>query len=281
MQLSKTDRNPIEETEFRELLRQQEQNRPSTPSAPSTSTSSVIDMARQLAALTGQLQAPALQTLESTRPQIESTYAERGRQLTAEREPLKQRYQTLLAEITRREQVETKAQETTTSREFGRRGIPLSSGLFETTLGEQLSPLRQFYTGQTKETGLARESGLRDIENLLGNLTIGKGQEMTNLSQAIAAIQGAQAPTSIQSALSLYGQQQTAQQNALQRALQERELVEREQQNAIANALAQRQFQEVALPKSKYELEKPYYKFTPDTTGASTSLEDLWNMFNQ
>ncbi|MBI2005627.1 MAG: hypothetical protein HYS80_02590, partial [Candidatus Aenigmarchaeota archaeon] len=152
-QLAKTDRNPVQETRYRELLRQQETSQPFGNYATSA-TPDLAALARQQLQLRQEANAPAVASLEAGIPETSARFATERTRLAGEKEPLKQRYQSILDEITRREKVDVGAQERVTSREFGRRGIPLSSGLFDTTLQEAVSPLSQFYTGQAKEAGL-------------------------------------------------------------------------------------------------------------------------------
>ncbi|MBI2005565.1 MAG: hypothetical protein HYS80_02265, partial [Candidatus Aenigmarchaeota archaeon] len=160
------DLNPIQRGRLQELRRAGSAGNPtgvesSTGSyiVPQTSftgaspaTPDLAALAREQLRLRQEANAPAVASLEAGIPETSARFATERTRLTGEREPLKQRYQNLLDEITRREKVDVGAQERVTSREFGRRGIPLSSGLFDTTLQEAVSPLRQFYTGQTKET---------------------------------------------------------------------------------------------------------------------------------
>ena len=197
-------------------------------STGTTGTGDITSLAREMIKLQQEANAPAVSSLQASIPETSARFATERTRLSGEKEPLKQRYKTIIDEITRREKVDVGAQERVTSREFGRRGIPLSSGLFDTTLQEAVSPLRQFYTGQTKEAGLGQEEGLRGIEDLIASL-IGKETEATRgIQNAIAQIQAGGSGQGIQNALSLYqAQKQAEQQQAqftLQQALAEREL---------------------------------------------------------
>ena len=66
--------------------------------------------------------------------------------LEAQRQPIADRYASLIDQIKSNQTAAIGGQQTTSSREFGRRGIPLSSGVFETTLEERLNPIRREYS---------------------------------------------------------------------------------------------------------------------------------------
>ena len=244
-QLSKTTRNPIEETEYRNLLAAQSlpyfqggnetttaQFRAATAGGGTTGTSTtdLVSLARQLQGLREEANRPAVSSLEASIPETQTRYAAEQTRLTGEKQPLKDRYQGILDEITRRENVDVSAQQQVTSREFGRRGIPLSSGLFDVELQKGVSPIRQFYTGQTTQTGLERETGVRKIDELIANVT-GQGIEsVRTIRNAMAQLQSGAGQEAISGALSLHSQQQQlaaqTRQAELDRALQIRELEE-------------------------------------------------------
>src|SRR3990167_7488858 len=106
-----------------------------------------------------------------------------------------------------------KGQQTTSSREFGRRGIPLSSGVFETTLEERLNPIRREYSGLLGQTRAERESAL------------------AQLTSQIAGVRGNALQNAIAAAQSLYGTQYAGYQSELNRIAQERA-------NAVSRAAA-------------------------------------------
>lgn len=243
-QLAKTTRNPIEETEYRNLLTTQSlpyfqggnatttaQFRAATAGGTTgTSPTDLVDIARQLQGLREEANRPAVSSLEASIPETQTRYAAEQTRLAGEKQPLKNRYQGILDEIIRRENVDVSAQQQVTSREFGKRGIPLSSGLFDVELQKGVSPVRQFYTGQTTQTGLEREAGVRKIDELIANVT-GQGVESVRaIRNAIAQLQSGAGQEAISGALSLYNtQQQSAAQTRqaeLDRALQTRELEE-------------------------------------------------------
>lgn len=176
--------------------------------APSGSSygASAADLQKQAYELVKQWQQPAIQRMEATRPTIETIYGGRAATLEAEKEPLTQRYENLLADI-------TKTTRGAAAAEFSRRGIPLSSGLVEKTVGERMSP-------QIERVGLEREAGLRGIEAGLTEIAGAKAGAYSDLEMAIAAIQAAAGPQAVQAGLSQYGIQEQSRQSELNRQIE-------------------------------------------------------------
>lgn len=164
--------------------------------------------------------------------------------LEAGKEPLKQRYQQTLDEIKRREGVEKQQTSTALSREFGRRGIPLSSGVFDEALLEKLRPIGEFFTGQFESAQTGLEESLLNIQSLIAKLQTGSPLE------------------SIQAALSLNQLQEQSRQNAIQNALAQRQFEE-----------GQRQFNETLNFQKSGSTEDPFSRFA--TLGEGQTLFDL------
>src|SRR3990167_3730588 len=156
------------------------------------------------AALVGQSQA---QQTKAIAPSLKA--------LGAEKPSIIQRYAGALQDIKAREAAGISESQLTSSREFGRRGIPLSSGIFETTLGERLRPIRREYAGLLTQTGSEREQALRD------------------LATRIAGVRSGALQSALQSAQSLYGTRYGGYMSAFDRAFQS-------QQNAANRAAQQR-----------------------------------------
>jgi len=163
------------------------------------------DIVRQAQQMAQQAIQPQVQALEAREPQVES------------------RYQQLLQDITQTTRGAATA-------EFGRRGIPLSSGIVESTVGQRLAP-------QIAQAGVVKEAGLSDIQ------------------QAIAALQGGALGAGMTGGIDLYSAMQGARENAARLALDQ--LKERQLQE---QRLWERPYQE---REYEYGLGKPYYK--PET----------------
>jgi hypothetical protein len=185
-------------------------------------TSSTIDTAKQLLQFQQQANQPAISSLQASIPEISSKYASEKTRLSGEKTTLQDRYQNLLGQINANQEADIKQQEIATAREFGRRGIPTTSGLAEQTLAEKLSPIRKYYTGQTTEAGISNEQGLRSLESLIANLTGSEVEAQRAVQNAIAQLQAGDSSGAVLQALSLLQSNQSAQQSAAEQAWREK-----------------------------------------------------------
>jgi len=179
----------------------------------------VLETAKQLLGFQQQANQPAIQSLQTQVGEVGQSFAGQRQRLESGIQPLKDRYNQILDEMKGRVSTDV-------SREYGRRGIPLSSGMFEQDLTSKINPL-------TRDIGLAREEGVRGIEGLIASLTGQETESKRNILNAIAQLQAGEPGGAITQALSLIGQQQQSQQQAAERAFQER------------------QFQQISLPESQ------------------------------
>lgn len=241
-----------------------------------TDFSSIVQQALQMQQQATQ---PAIEAARASIPITQSAFAQQKQTLEGEREPLKQRYQSILDELTRKEKVETQTAQTRLAREYGKRGVPLSSGAYEQNLAEVTQPISQFYGGQAKDVGLERETALRGLTGQLGALPIQEQQSLNQINQAIAALQSGAGKEAISNALNLLQMQRQEGYQSATLALQQRQLEESIKRAAEEQAFQQRQYQEVTLPKTKYELGKPYYKTESGVSGVDFGA--LWEQFNQ
>lgn len=152
--------------------------------------------------------------IESNQPAIQS--------LEASKSPLQSKYNDLITELTRREGVEVGQTNTALSREYGKRGIPLSSGAFEQDLAEKQRPTSEFYAGQRGQATTASQQGISEIDKLIGQLQSGDPQ------------------SSISAALQLQNLYQSGRQNDIQNALAARGLDIQQQQGDRSYELAQK-----------------------------------------
>ena len=112
---------------------------------------------------------PALASYRASKPEVGQAFDVRTRQLEAEKDPLKERYANLLAQLTGRETKETGAQAKYLSTEYGKRNIPLSSGIYQQDLTGKTQDISQYYGVQRKDVGLGQEADLRDLSNQISN----------------------------------------------------------------------------------------------------------------
>lgn len=157
--------------------------------------------------------------------------------LEAQRDPIKQRYAALLDQIKGNQKTAEQRESTAAAREFGRRGIPLSSGLYDETITERLNPITQQYTNLYAQTGAGQESDLLTLARQIAELQSGApGQALSQAFQFGNYQQGAQQLAS--QIASQQAQQQIARQ---QLALSQKE-----------SGLAERKFNEYDLPYLSY-----------------------------
>ena len=172
--------------------------------------------------------------------------------LGAEKPSIIQRYAGALEDIKSREAAGISESQLTSSREFGRRGIPLSSGIFETTLGERLRPIRREYAGLLTQTGSEREQALRD------------------LATRIAGVRSGALQSALQSAQSLYGTRYGGYMSALDRAFQS--------QQAEKNRQAQLRAAAIAAPKPTI-FPKPDQQKAQKINYANELKDDIYKWF--
>ena len=149
-----------------------------------------------------------MERLASIKEGISSAYDTQRASLEAYRSPLKEKYDALLKSI-------VGEQSTATSREFGRRGIPLSSGAFDQALLEQTQPYRE-------KIGAESRLAQADLERLIASIPVSKQQQLSSIDQAIANLQATGGQSAIQQAMSFLADQQAQQKADEERAFRER-----------------------------------------------------------
>lgn len=90
--------------------------------------------------------------------------------LQSGRQPLQDRYKSLIDSIKGREAQSVKDAEIATAREYGKRGIPLSSGAYDESLRNATNPVRTQYAGIEADTGLAAQNADQNILNAIASL---------------------------------------------------------------------------------------------------------------
>src|SRR3990167_512670 len=154
------------------------------------------------------------------------------------RAPLKQRYDEIIASIKGTAAYETGQAEKATAESFGKRGIPLTSGIYQQELQKARLPV---------ETATA--------SSLAG---VGLQEEQANQARdfAISNIQSATTREQVQTAMQLY------------------QIAENAKQQGLSLEESARQFNEnLAYQKSKVEETDPYARFK--TLGEGSTLYDL------
>jgi len=212
----------------------------STPSSSSSSTGNFQDIVKQSLEMQKQANAPAIQSLQASIPEISQSFATQKQQVEQQIEPLKQRYQSLLADVTGRAKASEEAQTRITSGELGKRGIVGSSTLAQQEIQSAVEPIRSGARGAITEIGLGQEQGLQSLQNTLAGLTTSEVEQKRAVQNAIAQLEAGGGQTAVQNALALLQNQQ--QQAGASASL---DLQKRQQE------LADKVFEQIQLPESK------------------------------
>lgn len=159
--------------------------------------------------------APSVASLEASIPEVQQKFATEKERLETRREPLKQRYDNLLAEVSGRAQQSVNQATKITNEALARRGI-LGGSFRDNEIFGATEPIRSQERAQIKDIGLSREEGELKIEDLLAQLTGQETESTRSIRNAIAQLQagaGTQALTAAQAEIAR--QDQLAQQKVL------------------------------------------------------------------
>ena len=178
--------------------------------------------------------APAISTMRESIPLTQQKFGAQRSALEGEREPLKQRYAGIIDELKRRETAETGQKGVALANEYGKRGIPLSSGLYENTLNQQTADTARYYGGQIKDVGFEQEGALRDILNRLSQNPIDEALQVNTINQGIAGLQSQSGRDAIQQAMALLNRQDTSRQQDLSNQMSRENLAATQKANEIA-----------------------------------------------
>jgi hypothetical protein len=245
-------------------------SRSSGSSQTSSSITSFEDSIKRALELQREAIKPAVESLRGGIPETQQAYAGARERAEAQIDPLKERYQNLLAEVKSTGQEQAQRQTRITSGELGKRGLVGSSTLAQQELESAVRPIEQSTQRLAKDVELSREEGIAGIQERLAGLTTEETQALRTIQNAIAQLQSGAAQGGIATGTSLYqtnAQQQLAQQEAQRQA----------EQQAIENALQQRMFEEVTLPTTQYQINQPYYK--PETGSSGLTVQDFLSQF--
>ena len=150
--------NPIQQTEYQNLLAAQ-------PQVSSATSFDPVSQAQKLLEFQKQANQPAITSLQ------------------AQKEPLKLQYENIIAQLKGTQETQVSTAQKVAGQEFGYRGIPLSSTAFGEYLAGKVNPLQQYFANQIQETGYQQQKGLTDIDQLIAQLQ--SGDSASALSNAI------------------------------------------------------------------------------------------------
>lgn len=243
-QLSKTSRNPVQETRYQELLKQQ-------PQVSSGATNDPNSIIQESIKRMQEANAPAIRSLQASIPETQAKYAQTRQQLQAQQPSLEQRYQNTLDSIKNQKTADVSAQTRITSNELGKRGLTGDSTLAQQEVQNAVQPINAQYTNLEQQTALSREDAIRSLQNQLANLTPQEVADTRSIQNAIAQLQSGAASQGVTQGLNLNAQN-IAQQNAdrefqAQQRIRDIQAAAQQQQNAIAQQQAlQRQYMPVS-----------------------------------
>ena len=210
-------------------------------SAVSSSTpQNFQDIVKQSLEMNKRANAPVVASMQGSLPEISQKFEQQKKQTSAEIEPLKERYKSLLQSVTSKGKTSEEAQTRITSGELGKRGIVGSSTLAQQEIQNAVEPIRENVRGLTTEIGLGQEEGLRGIQNLISGLTTSEVEQKRAVQNAIAQLEAGGNQTAIQNALAILQNQQS--QSGQQASLD----LQKQQQ-----ALAQKVYENINLPESQ------------------------------
>jgi len=152
--------------------------------------------------------APAIASYQAALPEIAATYTGAEQRLAGEEQPLLDRYANLVKELKGREASETATAGKTAATEYGKRGIPLSSDIYQKYLNQQTGGISEYYGGQLKETQFAQEADVRDIRNQIATLADQRVAAERTVYDKIAELQAGGANQAITDSWTQYAYQQ-------------------------------------------------------------------------
>ena len=213
------------------------------------------DIIKRSIAMNQEANKPAVASLEASIPETTAKFAQTRSQLQAEVDPLKQRYDNLISQITQRGKVQEQRQSVATSGELAKRGILSSSTLAQQELANALNPITAETSATLKDVSLQGEASQRDLLNQIANLSTQETDAIRNVRNAIAQLQAGGNQQAITNAMNIYK-------------------ANIDQANKDAEtAWKEKVYKEVTLPQAQYELNRPYYK--PETGSSGIDIETL------
>ena len=199
-----------------------------------------IAQAQKLREFNIQSNQPQISSLQAQIPEVEQKFGAEQTRLAGEKAPLTQRYNNIIDQLTQRETKDISAVQRRTGQEFGYRGIPASSTLYLDELSRAESPIRQAYGGQIKDVGFERESGLRNIDQLISSLAGQSTEAKRTVQNAIGALQSGDPASAIQGAMQILQLQQQGAQNQTQNLLAQQQQGLREREFGLQQEIARR-----------------------------------------
>jgi hypothetical protein len=194
-------------------------NNSSNNSSPSVSSFNPVDFAKQMLDFQKQQNQPVIQSLQSQIPTTQALYAQKGSALSGQMDPLKQRYESALNALTAGSQVAVQTAQTSASREFGARGVPLSSSAYDQYLQGQVNPIASSYAGYYGNLRADEADAIKQLQDEIAQNPLLSKQAVDAINTQIAQLQAGNSGDAITQALQMYNLQNTASNNAADIAL--------------------------------------------------------------
>lgn len=153
--------NPVQRTDFERLSRQAGLN-------PGESYQSMLTRSATQSRMNAI--APAVASLEASVPELQGIYQGAIGRVEAQREPLKERYQVLLDEITAKSGSQQAEQTRITNQEFAKRGISTTSTMAQQELAKNIRGIQDAETLDKRGVVSEREQNLLELTNLAADL---------------------------------------------------------------------------------------------------------------
>lgn len=179
---------------------------------------------------------PAIGSLESSIPEITQKFAAQRTQTESRRKPMQDRYANLISELKGNQQVETNRQTLTTNNELARRGILPSSGVADQQMTESLNPITSKYSGLIKDTGIAQEESLLNLDQIIAGLTGQETEATRSVRNAIAQLESGAAQSGMSLGTNIYN-------TNIENAMRQRQMEEATRQAAIDEQIKRQQME--------------------------------------
>ena len=140
----------------------------------------------------------AISGLQSQTPKIGQIFQGKMDYLTSQLDPVKTRYDNLLASLMNRQSSEEETSKLNYMKEMAKRGISQASGAFTSGLEGVLNPIKRGYSDLLASTNFERESSMKSIQDAIAQLGGQQTESEVNLASLIASAQqgyGQQAAT--------------------------------------------------------------------------------------
>lgn len=235
--------------------------------AGNSTTFNPIDTAKQLLQFQQEANQPYINQLQQSIPEIQQAAQTQTQALQSTEQPLKERYQQVLDQIKGAGQREEQRVSTATAREYGKRGIPLTSGVYDEALQEKLQPVSERFAGLASDTSFGFENLLRQLGLDVAAIPTQTAERVANIRSAIASLGAGGGANAVNQAVQLLGLQQGQQQFATT-----------EERLSQAQQLSQRIFEEISKPESAANIQNIQSQIA-NRGSSSSDLASLLNLF--